>query len=165
MEIREIEIKDNQAMESIIKRSLESFKLDIPGTAYFDPQLGELAQFYAQEKDASYWVAVNEAEEVVGGVGMASFDREQQVCELQKLYVKPEYQGQGIAVKLMSVALAFAEKHYDYCYLETSKKLEAANRLYSWFGFDQLDQPFGQSSHFTMDAWYMKDLRQGIDKS
>ncbi|MFB9974709.1 GNAT family N-acetyltransferase [Allobacillus sp. SKP2-8] len=159
MEIREIEVKDNQAMAEIIKRSLESFKLDIPGTAYFDPQLGELAQFYEQEECASYWVAVNEAGEVVGGVGIAAFDREQQVCELQKLYVKPEFQGQGLAVKLMNVALEFAKKHYDYCYLETSTKLEAANRLYDWFGFDQLDQPYGQSSHFTMDAWYMKDLR------
>lgn len=35
MEIREIEVKDNQAMAEIIKRSLESFKLDIPGTALF----------------------------------------------------------------------------------------------------------------------------------
>ena len=46
MRIREMEEKDNQKMEQIIKRSLESFNLDIPGTAYFDPQLSSLAQFY-----------------------------------------------------------------------------------------------------------------------
>jgi putative acetyltransferase len=46
MRVREIEERDNQTMEQIIKRSLESFNLDIPGTAYFDPQLSNLSQFY-----------------------------------------------------------------------------------------------------------------------
>ena len=160
MRVRKIEEKDNQAMESIIKRSLESFDLALPGTAYFDPQLSELAQFYEQETNANYWVAVTEQDEVMGGVGIAAYDHGERVCELQKLYVKPEFQGQGVAVKLMTVALEFAREHYDFCYLETSKKLKAANRLYGWFGFEKLGQPFGQSSHFTMDAWYMKDLRQ-----
>ena len=49
MRIREMEEKDNQKMEQIIKRSLESFNLDIPGTAYFDPQLSSLAQFYKEQ--------------------------------------------------------------------------------------------------------------------
>lgn len=48
LQIREIEEKDNHTMEQIIKRSLESFNLNIPGTAYFDPQLSSLAQFYKQ---------------------------------------------------------------------------------------------------------------------
>ena len=34
MRIREIKEKDNQTIEKIIKRSLESFNLNIPGTAY-----------------------------------------------------------------------------------------------------------------------------------
>ena len=52
MEIREMVEKDNQAMERIIKQSLESFSLNISGTAYFDPQLGRLAQFYQQQPNA-----------------------------------------------------------------------------------------------------------------
>ncbi|WP_174615783.1 hypothetical protein [Virgibacillus ihumii] len=55
-------------MEQIIQRSLESFNLNIPGTAYFDPQLGNLAQFYKETLHAKYWVAVNEQGEVVGVV-------------------------------------------------------------------------------------------------
>ena len=73
MRIREMEEKDNQKMEQIIKRSLESFNLDIPGTAYFDPQLSSLAQFYKEQAHAKYWVAVNELDEVIGGVGIAPF--------------------------------------------------------------------------------------------
>lgn len=64
MQIREIEEKDNQLIERIIKSSLESFNLNIPGTAYYDPQLGSLAQYYKEQLNSKYWVAVNKQNEV-----------------------------------------------------------------------------------------------------
>ncbi|WP_455675438.1 GNAT family N-acetyltransferase [Pradoshia sp.] len=161
MKIREINEKDNQRMEQIIKRSLESFELNIPGTAYFDPQLGSLAQFYQQQPHAKYWVVVNEQDEAVGGVGIAPFGLKTDVAELQKLYMAPEAQGLGLSRELMQTALDFAKKHYTYCYLETMKKLEVANLLYAKFGFRPLDKPLEGSEHGTMDAWYIKELRDG----
>ncbi|WP_394233876.1 GNAT family N-acetyltransferase [Niallia oryzisoli] len=158
MEIREIEEKDNRTMEQIIKRSLESFNLDIPGTAYFDPQLGHLSQFYKEQPHAKYWVAVNEQDEVVGGVGIAPFGEMEGICELQKLYITPEAQGKGLSKELMKAALDFAKGHYTHCYLETLKKLETANHLYSKLGFQQLDRPLDGSEHGAMDAWYIKEL-------
>jgi putative acetyltransferase len=158
MQIREIEERDNQTMEQIIKRSLESFNLDIPGTAYFDPQLSNLAQFYKEQLKAKYWVAVNEQDEVVGGVGIAPFGEKTGVCELQKLYITPESQGIGLSKELMKVALDYAKEHYTYCYLETMKKLQTANLLYTKLGFRQLDRPLDGSEHNVMDAWYIKEL-------
>ncbi|WP_370576350.1 hypothetical protein [Neobacillus niacini] len=73
MQIREMEERNNQTMEQIIKHSLESFNLDILGTAYFNPQLSNIAQFFKEQLNAKYWVAVNELDEVVGGVGIAPF--------------------------------------------------------------------------------------------
>ncbi|KKB33299.1 GNAT family N-acetyltransferase [Bacillus thermotolerans] len=158
MHIREIEEKDNKVIEQIIKHSLESFHLNIPGTAYFDPQLSSLAQFYKQQSNAKYWVAVNEQGEVVGGVGIAPFGQKTEVCELQKLYIKPEAQGMGLSKQLMGVALDFAREHYIYCYLETSKRLQAANSLYTKLGFRPLERALDGSEHNAMDAWYMKEL-------
>lgn len=158
MQIREIEEKDNRTIERIIKRSLESFNLNIPGTAYFDPQLGSLAQFYKQQSNARYWVVVNELDEVVGGVGIAPFGLETAICELQKLYISPKAQGMGLSSELMKVALNFAKKHYTYCYLETVKKLQVANLLYSKFGFQPLDRPLDGSEHNATDAWFIKKL-------
>ena len=160
MQIREMEERDNKMMEQIIKHSLESFDLNIPGTAYFDPQLSALAEFYKKLHHAKYWVAVNEENEVKGGIGIAPFEEKTKTCELQKLYVKPEAQGRGLAKALLKTALNFAEKHYTYCYLETMEKLETANFLYIQFGFQQLEQPLEGSEHSTMDAWYMKKLSQ-----
>ncbi|GAB3056629.1 GNAT family N-acetyltransferase [Virgibacillus ainsalahensis] len=158
MPIREIEEKDNQTMEQIIKRSLESFNLDIPGTAYFDPQLSSLAKFYKEQSNAKYWVAVNEQDKVVGGVGIAPFGQKTGICELQKLYITPEAQGKGLSKELMKVALDFAREHYTHCYLETLKKLQAANLLYIKLGFQQLERALDGSEHNAMDLWYIKEL-------
>lgn len=162
MHIREIEEKDNQAIEAILKRSLESFDLAIPGTAYFDPQLSRLAQYYAKQPKSKYWVAVDEEENVLGGVGIGPFHLEKGIGELQKLYVKPEAQKKGIAKELMKTALLFAEEQYDYCYLETFEKLEAANTLYVKLGFSRLDQPLEGTEHSACDSWYIKKLERAV---
>ncbi len=158
MQIREIDEKDNQTVELIIKRSLELFNLNIPGTAYFDPQLSSLAQFYKEQTNAKYWVAVNEQDEVVGGVGIAPFGQKTGICELQKLYIKPDAQGMGLSKELMKVALDFAKEHYTHCYLETLKKLQVANLLYIKLGFQQLERALDGSDHNAMDAWYIREL-------
>lgn len=158
MHIREMTRDDNAAMEQIIKRLLESVGLDIPGTAYFDPELGNLAQHYEDKTNANYWVVESEEGTVVGGVGIAPFDEEKGICELQKLYITPTSQGFGLSNKLMEVALEFAEKHFASCYLETSTKLVAANQLYVKNGFCLLDRPIDGSDHHTMDAWFLKEF-------
>lgn len=119
MIIRSITPRDDAVIRDIIRRSLESHGLDIPGSAYFDPQLGELSRFYASLSPAHYWVAELDGR-VVGGVGIAPFGDAGGVCELQKLYLDATAQGLGLSRRLMDVALDFATAHYTQCYLETT---------------------------------------------
>lgn len=156
--IREIEEKDNARIEQIIKQSLEDVGLNIPGTSYVDPQLGNLTQYYAELPNAKYWVAENEEGEVVGGVGIAPLAKQEGVCELQKLYITPEARGNGLSHQLMEAALAFAKKHYAYCYLDTFEKLYVANLLYEKYGFEELEQPLEGTEHNACDKWFMKKL-------
>jgi putative acetyltransferase len=157
MIIREIKIEDNKKIKEIIQNSLKSLGLDIPGTAYFDPQLNNLYQYYNNLKYAKYWVLEMD-QEVVGGIGIAPFNEQDKVCELQKLYLSPKTQGLGLATKLMETAVLFASKHYKKCYLETQHELKAACKLYKKFGFKLLLKPLPGSEHSAMDAWYIKDL-------
>lgn len=56
--IRPITPADDAAMAALIRRSLEDAGLDRPGTAYCDPQLDRLAEYYAGlERPGAYWVA------------------------------------------------------------------------------------------------------------
>ncbi|MFJ3387049.1 GNAT family N-acetyltransferase [Lysinibacillus sp. NPDC086135] len=157
MIIREIKKEDNAKVKEIIQDSLKTLGLAVPGSAYFDPQLNDLYQYYNNLKHANYWVVELDGE-VVGGIGIAPFSEQDKVCELQKLYLSPKAQGLGLSKKLMETALSFASKHYEKCYLETMHELKTACILYEKFGFTLLQEPLPGSEHSAMDAWYLKDL-------
>ncbi|MBO0462250.1 GNAT family N-acetyltransferase [Enterococcus sp. DIV1298c] len=159
MRIREITPQDDLAIKEIIQNSLESLGLAIEGTAYFDPQLSHLSDYYQSLPHAAYWV-VQIDDQVVGGVGIAPFDEQKQICELQKLYLAPEAVGLGIANQLMEKALSYAKQNYRECYLETMHALTPACKLYEKFGFHLMSAPLPGSDHSTMDAWYIKNLKK-----
>jgi putative acetyltransferase len=157
MIVREIRAEDNAAVAAIIRDSLVAHDLAVPGSAYFDPELDDLHGHYRGLRHARYWVAEVDGE-VVGGVGIAPCDGAGAVCELQKLYLRPDVQGRGLSRTLMDVALAFAAEHYRRCYLETMRRLESACVLYEKYGFESLPGPLPGSGHSAMDAWYFKRL-------
>lgn len=157
IQIRPIQQKDNPIIHKIIQTSLESFNLDIPGSAYFDPELAQLSSYYNERVNAQYWIAEQNGE-VLGGVGIAPFSEDGMICELQKLYLSESAQGKGISKLLMDQALAFASHYYKSCYLETMSKLEVACILYEKYGFQLLELPIEGSDHSAMDRWYIKSL-------
>nr|WP_237579089.1 GNAT family N-acetyltransferase [Enterococcus sp. CU12B] len=158
LNIREITAQDDLQMAQIIRHILENHQLDIPGTAYFDPQLDHLSEFYRDLPDSAYWVLVNENEQVVGGVGIAPL--QDNIAELQKLYLSDAATGHGYGQQLLSHAINFAQQHYQQLYLETSSILKAANGLYHKNGFKLLDKPLGETGHTLMDTWFLKQLHE-----
>ena len=69
---RKIEPADDARIAEIVRANLKHFHLDIPGTAYFDPELEHLSAFYdAEPSKRRYFVALDDAGQVVGGAGIA----------------------------------------------------------------------------------------------
>ncbi|MDN6139539.1 MAG: GNAT family N-acetyltransferase [Tetragenococcus koreensis] len=157
MIIRTLQETDNKQLAQLIQSSLISAGLDKPGTAYFDPHLQHLSSYYTQLTNAHYWV-IEQQNKIIGGVGIAPLEDIPEICELQKLYIDRNFQGQGFSKKLMSTALDYASKYYQSCYLETHTSLTNAWRLYEKYGFERLKQPLIDSEHNTMDLWYYKTL-------
>ncbi|WP_313636870.1 GNAT family N-acetyltransferase [Paenibacillus sp. FSL K6-0276] len=157
MNIRRIQLKDNHAIEQIIRNCLIEFGGNRSGLAWEDDSLHHLYGYYNHCENRAYWV-VEEEGEVLGGCGIAPFGSEDKICELQKMYLSPSTRGTGIAIALLNVALDFAKLHFDKCYLETLQNMHAANRFYMKNGFELLDAPIAGSEHFACDAWYIKDL-------
>lgn len=155
--LRLIEEKDNQAVGEIVQTSLKNRGLDLPGTAYFDPHLFSLYDYYQMPKRA-YWVLEKDGV-VIGGCGIGPFGNGASIGELQKLYIRDEEQGKGYAHVLMVQALTFAEAHYDACYIDTFASLKGANRLYEKYGFKKLDAPIEGSEHNACDTWFLKEFK------
>jgi len=62
-------------------------------------------------------------------------------CELKRLYVRPQYRGQGIAKKLVKLILSDAKEiGYSYILLDTLPFLKSAISLYRSLGFYEIEK-------------------------
>ena len=72
MKIRPIEKKDNAQIKKIIQAAIREYGNDLPDSPYYDEVLDHLAEHYAQQDKAKYWVAEVDGE-LVGGAGLGPF--------------------------------------------------------------------------------------------
>lgn len=159
--IREIQPKDDAQMKAILKFCLEEADLALPGTAYFDPQIGELAEYYARTAGSQYFVAVadDDDDQVLGGCGIGPVADFADICELQKLYLTPSARGQGLSKRLLAQSIDAAKSFgYRRLYVVTDTKLPIANKLYQAQGFTRLPHALADDPHDGCDTWYIKDL-------
>lgn len=157
--IRPITSADNAAIAEIIRDNLRAFHLDIPGTAYFDPELDCLSSYYNAFPDKrGYFIVTADDGTVIGGVGIAEFTGFDNCAEIQKLYLADPAKGKGLGKKLMQTAEDFARAYgYSALYLETHTNLEAAIGLYERLGFRQIEKP-AAVLHSTMNRFFRKEL-------
>lgn len=156
---RKIEAVDDKKIARIIRTNLEKLHLDIPGTAYFDPELDHLSTYYnSNPSKRVYFVALDEKRQVIGGVGIAEFDGIENCAELQKLYLDDSVKGKGYGKELMRIAEDWARAAgYENLYLETHTNLSVALKLYEKMGFQQIEKPCS-TPHGTMNCFYLKKL-------
>lgn len=158
-EIREIRPADDPHMAAIIRQVLTEFGANRPGFAWADPELDRLSQAY-QAENAVYYVLTTD-QMVIGGGGIAPFACEYAgMCELQKMYLRPDFRGQRLGQTLMQKLLnTAAAMGYRGCYLETFDAMQSAIQLYQKFGFKPVDQPLGNSGHHSCNRFLVRWLR------
>ena len=160
IQIREIKKEDNPEVAKVIRTVMPEFGADGPGFAIVDPQVDRMFETYSSE-DSVYFVITQEGK-VVGGAGIARLegtDLEEGICELQKMYFLKELRGQGIGQRLITKCLDFARDYgHKQCYIETLTGMDSAKALYLKNGFMAINEPMGNTGHFSCDAWYIKDL-------
>lgn len=90
----------------------------------------------------------------------------EQVCELQRLYVKPAYRGKRIAWQLIAALITAArDAKYSLMRLETVTYMEGAIALYSCIGFQRCLPYYAALDMFREISVFMElDLTNGIAK-
>jgi GNAT superfamily N-acetyltransferase len=78
------------------------------------------------------------------------------ICELKRLYCRPEGRGHDLGRKLTSAAvMAARDMGYNHMYLDTDAGLTHANRIYESMGFTDIDRyydnPMGCSRYMALD--------------
>ena len=157
--LRTIQPQDNPVLAVIIRKTLEEFGANHPGTVYFDPTTDALYELFSNTTGSVYYVAEEEGKVVGGGGIFPSKGLPQDTCELVKMYLLPEVRGIGLGKKIISECIRFArEKGYQNIYIETMPELSQAMKTYEKFGFRYLDGPLGETGHFGCDLWMLLRL-------
>ena len=158
MHYRIIEPKDNLIIANIIRDNLKANKLDMPGTVYFDENLNNLSDFYLASPQRAYFIALDDNDNIIGGIGLAEFEFMDDTAELQKLYLTDAAKGQGLSYELIElVEETSLNKGYKRIYLETHTNLKAAIHLYEKCGYKLIEKP-KEVVHSSMNRFYLKEL-------
>ncbi len=157
--IRPIEQKDNAALASIIRRALEEFDANKPGTVYYDETTDHLFELFQSAPASLYFIAEKE-NQVLGGAGIFPTEAlPADTCELVKMYLAPAARGLGLGRKLIALCLEAAQtKGFSKVYLESMPELKKAIGIYEQFGFQYLTSPLGNSGHCGCGIWMLKSL-------
>ena len=157
-EIRSIQKKDNVQVARLIREVMTEFQAVGPGYSIDDPEVDDMYGNYRDRKSA-YFVIVQNGQ-VAGGGGIGPLrGGDTDVCELRKMFFRPELRGLGMGQRLLQQLMNEARKRgYLRCYLETLDRMWQANQLYRRFGFQLLEQPRGQTGHTQCDRWYELEL-------
>lgn len=92
-------------------------------------------QVYYYNSSYNFWYATDSGGKIVGSIGLKKLNDE--YAEIQKLFVLPEYRGQGISKKLMDTLITSAAKHrFKQLFLGTVKNANAAHKFYTKYGFE-----------------------------
>jgi len=156
--LRRIQKRDNPQIAGLIRKVFREFKIDRPGTVYFDPTTDDLFNLFSASRSI-YWIAFDNSG-IIGGCGIFPTPALPEGCaELVKFYLAAEYRGKGIGRMLMEQSIDSAREFgYRQIYLESMPELGKAISMYEKAGFRSIDHPMGNSGHFGCDIWMLKDL-------
>lgn len=100
-----------------------------------DAELAELPGAYAPPRGALF--VVDGGDRLVATIGLRPFDGE--VCEMKRLYVRPEARGRGLAKRLITRVLDEARRlQYREIRLDTLPMMGDAQALYLAIGFHDI---------------------------
>ncbi len=155
---RKIENRDNRDLAELIRSVFREFKIDKPGTVYFDPTTDDLFTLFSVP-GSEYWIAEEDGV-IIGGCGVyPTPDLPEGCAELVKLYLSSVHRGKGIGWQLMERTFESAGRlGYTQLYLESLPELAKAISLYEKAGFRHIAGPLGNSGHFGCNIWMLKDL-------
>jgi putative acetyltransferase len=156
--IREIQKKDNVEIAAIVRNVLMEMGAPKVGTAYADPYLDTLFEVYTVPK--SIYFVIEKDGKIIGGAGVMQLDNsDENICELQKMYLLPEGRGLGLGKFLIDNCIEKAtEFGFESCYIETMTYMEDAQKLYKKVGFYNLDKQLGNTGHSSCQVWMLKKL-------
>ncbi len=133
-----IQVATNESIETVktlIRDYAESLAFDLD-FQNFDQEMDDFPGQYALPKGRLYLAMVEN--QPAGCVALR--DLGDGICEMKRLYVKPDYRGQKIGRLLAQTVIRTArELGYERMRLDTIPSMKQANMLYKALGFKEIE--------------------------
>ncbi len=154
MLIRKIVEDDNAAVADVIRSVMTEHGAVGEGFSIQDAEVDTMYQAYQGPRTIMY--VIEHQAEVAGCGGLGPLvGGESNVCELKKMYFKPQIRGQGLGRILGEMLIVDARRlGYRQIYIETLASMQAANQLYQKLGFERRDEKLGDTGHCGCDTFY-----------
>lgn len=157
--IRELEKKDNPVIAEIIRTVMSEFNADPKTTIIGDPVLDTMFENYRHSRSVYY---IAESDDVIaGGCGINKLSgAENNICELQRMFLLPHSRGKGIGKMLLDLCIRKAKEFvYDKVYIETLSEMHSAIGLYKHYGFRKISKPIGKTGHSGCNIYMLLELK------
>lgn len=125
-------------VQAIFREYANSLEIDLCFQG-FEEELANLPKPY-NWPNGCIVLAFDEAENIAASIALKPL-KEEGVCEMKRLYVRPAYRGMGVARALVRQLIGTArEKGYQKMKLDTLSTMTEAIALYRSEGFVETDQ-------------------------
>lgn len=158
--LRPIRPRDDTAIASIVNDVMTEHGCSGDGFAIHDPEVQAMHAAYQGDR-AGYFV-VERNGTVFGGAGYAQLEGsadEDGICELRKMYFRPETRGLGLGRAMLELLLdEMRRAGFRRCYLETTSWMDRAQNLYRKAGFTEQPDAEGATGHHGCDTFFSRML-------
>jgi ribosomal protein S18 acetylase RimI-like enzyme len=138
--VQALAVAEIELVKSLFREYADSLGVDLCFQS-FDRELSELPGDYAPPRGRLFLIygSVSKDEERIAGCG-ALRPLSGEICEMKRLYVRPEFRGLGIG-RALAEALADAAREIGYraMRLDTLPAMREAQGLYFAMGFQEID--------------------------
>ncbi|MDA7921917.1 GNAT family N-acetyltransferase [Verrucomicrobiales bacterium] len=133
--IRSATAREEPLIRELVFAILKSYGLE-PSPKDTDADLFDLNGFYF-DRGGDFSVLLD-GEEIIGTVALFNLGNE--VCELRKMYLDPNFRRRGLGKQLLEYGLVKArELGFTQVTLETASELKEAVALYKSYGFEPFE--------------------------
>jgi ribosomal protein S18 acetylase RimI-like enzyme len=159
IKIRTYEPRDKAAVDTLYREGLIGGSI-APNDTGVD--MADIPAAYLSSDDSHFWVAENDAGEVIGTIGVQRGDRG--AGEIRRLRVRADSRRRGVGMKLMETAVNFCrERQCLKVTLDTYMEHEPAVRLFEKLHFNHTrTRKVGDKDvqYFYLDLYHPEPRRQ-----